>query len=78
MPGHTLHNKIKSLQYDNSGILWIGTENGLKRFDIQKELFTTFLINIKQPGAYGSKEDFLISSIAVADKNHLFRRFSVC
>lgn len=67
-----ISNKIKSLQYDNSGILWIGTENGLKRFDIQKELFTTFLINIKQPGAYGSKEDFLISSIAVADKNHLW------
>ena len=65
-------NEIKAMLSDDSGILWIGTVNGLKRFDIKKEQFTTFLINIKQPEAYGSKDDYLISSIEVADKNHLW------
>lgn len=65
-------NEIKALLTDDSGIVWIGTENGLKRFEIKKEQFTTYYINIKQPGALGAKEDFLISSIAVADKNHLW------
>lgn len=33
---------VRSLWKDNNGYLWIGTSNGLNKFDIQRERFTRF------------------------------------
>lgn len=65
-------NKINVLHTDAQGIVWVGSENGLYRMDSQSEKVTPFYLNIKHPNAPGAKDDFLISSIATADENHLW------
>ncbi|NQZ12800.1 MAG: hypothetical protein HRT35_37090, partial [Algicola sp.] len=42
---HSLsNNRINSLYEDNQGQLWVGTGDGLNRFDEKKQQFTHFLI----------------------------------
>lgn len=65
-------NRVSALHADNQGIVWIGSEKGLFRMDSQTETFQAFPINIKHPKAPGDTNDFLIASIAQADKNHLW------
>lgn len=65
-------NKVSALYADNQGIVWIGSEKGLYRMDTESETITAFPINIKHPNAPGNPNDFLIASIAQADKNHLW------
>jgi signal transduction histidine kinase/ligand-binding sensor domain-containing protein/DNA-binding response OmpR family regulator len=65
-------NRVSALHADGQGIVWIGSEKGLFRMDTQNETIRDFPINIKHPKAPGDTNDFLIASIAQADKNHLW------
>ena len=35
-------NTVRSISQDSSGAIWIGTQNGLNKFDKDKEIFTTY------------------------------------
>lgn len=63
-------NIIKKNYVDDSNNLWIGTNNGLNKMDIQKETFESFYFDVKHPDAPESSEDFCISAIAEANKDH--------
>ena len=54
---------IKSIIQDNKGFLWIGTENGLNKFDGYK--FTTYIHDPQDPNSLNSNE------ITVLFEDHL-------
>lgn len=57
------NNLVSSLFTDSQGILWAGTENGLNRFDSDKENFVRYDIHTKNPEAQSFFEGKGISSI---------------
>lgn len=65
-------NIIKKLYVDEANVLWIGTNKGLSRMDIQKEKLSSFYFNVKHPDALEGPDDFCVSAISMADKNHLW------
>jgi ligand-binding sensor domain-containing protein/serine phosphatase RsbU (regulator of sigma subunit) len=76
---------IRSIWKDKNGFMWIGTSNGLNKFDVQKEIFTRFneangLANSYIYGVLGdSKGDLWISTnngVSRFDvKTSLFRNY---
>lgn len=64
-------NKPKSLSSDNTltlffdskETLWVGTENGLNKFDFNSESFTYYNIQIKNPKAPASEYDQSVNAI---------------
>lgn len=64
-------NKPKSLSSDNTltlffdskETLWVGTENGLNKFDFNSESFTYYNIQIKNPKAPASQYDQSVNAI---------------
>lgn len=41
-PGSLSHNKVRTLFMDEEGVLWVGTENGLDKFDSRKYQFINY------------------------------------
>ncbi len=57
------NNTIRALYSDNSNNLWIGTNKGLNRMNLETEEFEPFYFDIKHPDAMQSYRDMAISSI---------------
>lgn len=79
-------NSVSSLFFDKSGVLWIGTENGLDKFDRYKNQFKnirniSYLINNKIPRISGLAETYDNHIIVSTHDNGLFigknNKFSV-
>ena len=61
--------RVWSILEDRSGILWIGTNSGLNKVDIQKQQFTSFCYD---PLHSGSLSDGDVSSILEDDSGNLW------
>ena len=61
------NNKVSCIQEDINGFIWVGTSNGLNKFDRKNSSFTRFFYN---QGA--SKNENLINSIFEDSKSQLF------
>jgi signal transduction histidine kinase/ligand-binding sensor domain-containing protein/DNA-binding response OmpR family regulator len=57
------NNVISALYLDSKGTLWIGTENGLNKYDTEKENFVRYNIYTKNPKAPASSFDRSVNSI---------------
>ncbi len=44
-------NQIFSVCFDKTGLLWLGTSNGLSRMDLKTNIFTQYLIKTRNPAA---------------------------
>lgn len=64
-------NNTTSLLFDTKGILWVGTENGLNKFDFISGSFTCFKFQIKNLKAPSSQYDQSVSAI-YESKNGIF------
>lgn len=62
-PGSLSHNRVHTLFLDRDGVLWVGTQNGLNRFDEGKDIF----INYTGKYEHLSDETAPITSIAGED-----------
>ncbi|MBN1986800.1 MAG: hypothetical protein JW761_10880, partial [Prolixibacteraceae bacterium] len=56
-------NTIASLLVDSQGVLWIGTLNGLNRYNASNQTFTFFEVNTKNPAAPQSYDQKMVRSI---------------
>ncbi len=56
-------NNTTSLLFDSKGILWVGAENGLNKFDFDSGSFTYFKFQIKNSNAPSSQYDQSVSAI---------------
>jgi signal transduction histidine kinase/ligand-binding sensor domain-containing protein/AraC-like DNA-binding protein len=66
------NNLVSSLFFDSQGIFWVGTENGLNKFDYEKENFSRYYIHTKNPKAESTNQDGSISSIYENRKGELW------
>lgn len=55
-PRSLSHNVIKSILEDKSGMIWVGTMNGLNKFDRAKKTFTRFLHDPENPKSLSSND----------------------
>lgn len=65
-------NYIKKLYVDASNILWISTNEGLSRMDIEYGIVSSHYINVKDKKAPGIEKDYSISAITTAGKGKLW------
>lgn len=56
-------NNTTTLFRDSKGILWVGTDNGLNKFDLNSDSFTHFKIQVKNSKAPSSQYDQSVSAI---------------
>jgi signal transduction histidine kinase/ligand-binding sensor domain-containing protein/DNA-binding response OmpR family regulator len=56
-------NNTSTLFFDSKGILWVGTENGVNRFDFNSESFTHFKIQTKNSKAPSSPYDQAVNAV---------------
>lgn len=56
-------NTIASLFVDTRGVLWVGTLNGLNRYNASNQTFTFFEVNTKNPAAPQSYDQKMVRSI---------------
>jgi len=64
-------NNTTTLFFDSKAILWVGTENGLNKFDFNSGSFTHFKIQVKNFKASSSQYDKSVSAI-YESKNGVF------
>lgn len=57
------NNTIASLFVDSRGVLWVGTINGLNRYNASNQSFTFFEVNTKNPAAPQSSDQKMVRSI---------------
>ena len=49
-PGTLSDNRVNSVHFDHAGTMWVGTQNGLDRFDTSKSTFTVYSQRDGLPG----------------------------
>lgn len=65
-------NVISNLLIDENNTLWVGTENGLNKFDADSELFTRTKFETKHPDAPPTSGDYKICSIHLTREGNDF------
>ena len=60
-PNSLADNEIYALCSDNEGALWIGTRNGLSRYDINNDRFENFFHDNNDPNSLAANEVFGLS-----------------
>ena len=61
------NNMVVAIYMDSYGDIWIGTEKGINRFDIEAGEFTRFESNIEQPDSLSSDMAWAINEDAAGD-----------
>lgn len=65
-------NIVSTLFFDSNGVLWLGTLNGLDRFDVNNEKFTHYQLQIKNPKAPANYFDNSVYSIHESSNGNLW------
>jgi signal transduction histidine kinase/ligand-binding sensor domain-containing protein/DNA-binding response OmpR family regulator len=66
------NNTIRGLYADEKGFLWIATEEGLNRMDINRENFTSFYFDIKHSDTEANTSDLAVTAIYPAGYGYLW------
>lgn len=66
------NNFIRGLYADEKGFLWIATNEGLNRMDLNLENFTSFYFDIKHPNAEATTSDLAVTTIYPAGNGYLW------
>lgn len=65
-------NQVFSVHCDENNLLWLGTENGITRFDLKSGKFTNRSININKPKIPGTANPDAVSSIYESEAGTLW------
>lgn len=71
-PGSLSSNIVTTLFFDSKGVLWVGTFNGLDKFNVESEKFTHYQILTRNPKAPANYFDHTVYSIHESSNGNLW------